>query len=405
MSEGVLETKNNLKTWITALVLLAVGFGAGFGVGQGRIKIEGGKVEINQGIPPQNADYSLLWDALEQLNSKFVDRPLDQQKLLYGAVSGLVSAAGDPYTVFFNPEEAKQFADELQGEFDGVGMEVGMRNDRIVVIAPLDNTPAQKAGILPGDEVLAINDESTAAMTIDQAVSKIRGAAGTEVKLTILHKDQKESVEIKIVRAHIEVKSVSFSTKEINGKKLGIIKMNRFAEDSKGLLDHVIDVILSGNYNGVIVDLRNNPGGYLDVAVSSASNWVEGGKTVVSEVGFGDRKKDYPAKGVTRLQSMKTVVLVNGGSASAAEILAGALQDYKLATVVGEKTFGKGSVQELTDLRGGSTLKITTAKWQTPKGRNINQEGLEPDVKVELTADDINADRDPQMDKALELLK
>lgn len=155
----------------------------------------------------------------------------------------------------------------------------------------------------------------------------------------------------------------------------------------------------------MIVDLRNNPGGYLDVAVSSASNWVEGGKTVVSEVGFGDRKKDYPAKGVTRLQSMKTVVLVNGGSASAAEILAGALQDYKLATVVGEKTFGKGSVQELTDLRGGSTLKITTAKWQTPKGRNINQEGLEPDVKIELTADDINADRDPQMDKALELLK
>ncbi|MBI3952752.1 MAG: S41 family peptidase [Candidatus Doudnabacteria bacterium] len=397
------ETKNNWKIWLAAIALLAVGFGAGLGVGQSKISLQGGKVEINKGIS-NSADYSLLWEALDELNAKFVDKPLDQQKLLFGAVKGLVAAAGDPYTTFFDPQEAKQFADELQGTFEGVGMEVGVRNEQIVVIAPLDGMPAQKAGILAGDVILGIDDISTATMSVDDAVSRIRGKAGTSVKLTILHKGKKESEEIKITRQKIEYKSVDFSTKEVNNKKIGVIKMNRFGEDTRGLLDHAVDVIVAGNYKGVIVDLRNNPGGYLDVAITSASNWVGNGDIVVKEVSFGDQVKEYKARGVTRLKGMETVVLVNGGSASASEILAGALQDHKLATLVGEKTFGKGSVQELSDLKGGSTLKITIAKWQTPKGRSINKNGLDPDIQIELTSDDLNNDKDPQMDKAVELL-
>lgn len=412
--QNLKETKKNKKYFRLAIVVvvLAAVFLAGLGLGQKRFQIKSGKVEISKGIPPQNADYSLLWEALEQLNAKFVDRPLDQQKLLYGAINGLVSAVDDPYTVFFDPEQSKQFAEELQGSFEGVGMEIGVKNEQIVVIAPLEGTPAASAGILPGDIVLAIDGESTAGMTADKAVTKIRGKAGTQVLLQILHQDQKTPKEIKITRARIEVKSVKFETKEISGppggeagKKIGVVKMNRFGEDTKGLLDHALDVILFGNYNGVVLDLRNNPGGYLDVAVTTASNWVESGKIVVKEVSYDNKEKEYTAKGVARLQGMKTVVLVNEGSASASEILAGALQDYGLATIVGEKTFGKGSVQELVNLRGDSTLKVTIAKWQTPKGRDINKNGLEPDIKVERTAKDFEEGKDPQMDKALELLK
>lgn len=403
MPETKIEKK--MPKWIPTLVLLAVFFAAGYGFGNKKLEITRGQISINRGTPSTSADYSLLWEALDLLNKKYVDQPLDQQKLLYGAVSGLVNAAGDPYTVFFNPEDAKKFAEELKGSFDGIGAEIGMKNEQLVIIAPLEDTPAAKAGLLPGDFVLAINDEPTTGMSVDQAVSKIRGLAGTEVVLTILHPGKRQPQEIRITRARIEVKSLKFETKELDGKKIGVIKLNRFGEDTKGLFDHAADVILSGNYSGIILDLRSNPGGFLETSVQIGSNWIEQGKTVVKEIDFGGAEKDYPASGLSRLKDMKTIVLVNGGSASASEIVAGALQDYKRATLVGEKTFGKGSVQELTPLKGDSNLKITIAKWQTPNGRDINKNGLEPDVKVERTPEDFEADRDPQMDKALELLK
>jgi carboxyl-terminal processing protease len=397
--------KRQFLTWPLIAVLLIAFFGMGFAAGQGKIRISSGKLEINRGTPPQNADYSLLWNALDLLNTKYVDRPLDQQALLYGAIKGMISAAGDPYTVFFDPEESKQFAQELEGTFDGIGAQLGSKDDQLVVLAPLEGTPAERAGLLAGDIILGINGESTAGMSVDAAVSKIRGKAGTEVKLTILHKGSKEAQEITIVRAKIEVKSVKFETKEVGGKKIGVIKVNRFGEDTEGLINHNIDIILAGNYSGVIVDLRNNPGGYLDAAVGIASNWVDPGKVVVREVKYNGEVKDYQASGLSRLKGIKTVVLVNDGSASASEILAGALQDYKLATIVGQKTFGKGSVQELSNLSKDTTLKITVAKWNTPNGRSIDKNGLEPDVKVELTREDAEAERDPQMDKALELLQ
>ena len=395
------------SAWYTlTAVALVIAFVLGFAFGSQKLKLNS-QLKISKGNPPpsQNADYSLLWDALDLLNSKYVDRPLDQQKLLDGAVSGMVAAAGDPYTVYFNPEQAKQFADQLKGTFDGIGAEVGIKNEQIVVVAPLDDSPAQKAGLLPGDEILEINGESTVNMTVDQAVDKIRGKSGTEVTLTILHPGKRSSQEIKITRAKIVVKSVKLEEKEVNGNKVAIIKLSQFGDDTKGLFDQAVGKILASGDKAIILDLRNDPGGYLDTAVSIASNWVDDGQVVVKEKDYKGDVKDYNASGVNRLKGIKTIVLVNGGSASASEILSGALQDYGLATLVGEKTFGKGSVQELTELKNNGELKVTIAKWLTPKDRAINKIGLDPDVKVELSAADAQADKDPQMDKALELVK
>ncbi|OGE79820.1 MAG: hypothetical protein A2660_03235 [Candidatus Doudnabacteria bacterium RIFCSPHIGHO2_01_FULL_45_18] len=406
------QTESNLspkqiRSYAIIAILFVATFGLGFVTGEGRIKIaKNGKIEITRGdIPNTSADYSLLWNALDALNAKYVDRPLDQQKLLYGAVSGLVSATGDPYTVFFNPEEAKKFTEQLRGSFEGIGMEVGKKDNQIVVVAPLDDTPADRAGILAGDIVLAIDNASTEGMSIDQAVSKIRGPSGTIVKLKILHKGQTQSQDISIRRAKILVKSVKFETKQIDNKKIVVVKINEFGDDTKGFLDQTIDKIVTGNYSGVILDLRNNPGGYLETAVSTISNWIEAEQVAVKEIGYNSATKDYMTSGVARLSGFKTVILVNGGSASASEIVAGALQDYGVATLVGEKTFGKGSVQELSELTGDSEIKITVAKWFTPKGRGINNIGLDPDIKVELTLEDLQVERDPQMDKALELFK
>jgi carboxyl-terminal processing protease len=388
---------------VIALVVLS--FVSGFGLGHNDFKVSNGKIEITKG-PDKSADYSLLWNALDLLNTKYVDRGnLDQKKLLYGAVKGMMAAAGDPYTVFFDPDESKDFSDELKGSFEGIGAQIDTKDDQIIVVAPLADSPAEKAGLLPGDIVLAIDHESTAGLNVDAAVAKIRGAAGTKVTLSVLHKDQKQPQDVTITRDKITVNSVKLDTKEVNGKKIAVIKVSRFGDDTVGLFQHDVDVVLSSGYQGIILDLRSNPGGYLDAAVDLASNWVDNGNVVVKEVNYQGQVKDYNASGLPRLKGVKTVVLVNGGSASASEILSGALQDYKLATLVGEKTFGKGSVQELSDLADNTSLKITVAKWHTPNDRSIDKNGLEPDVNVPLSGDDYKAGKDPQMDKALDLLK
>lgn len=404
--QGINLRSKRTRLYAIVFALFIVTYGLGYVVGTGRVKVESGKVNIDKGNVPNNiADYSLLWDALDQLNSKYVDRPLDQQKLMFGAVQGLVAAAGDPYTAFLNPDDAKAFKEQLSGTFSGIGAEVGVKDNQIVIVAPLEDTPASRAGILADDMILSIDSVSTQGMTVEQAVTKIRGKAGTSVLLSILHKGKTTPQNISIVRANIQVKSVKLDTKEVNGKKIAVIKMNEFGDDTKGLLDQAIDTIVRGNYSGVVLDLRNNPGGYLETAVNTISDWIDSDQVAVKEVGFGNSEKDYKTAGVPRLKGMKTVILVNGGSASASEIVAGALQDYKAATLVGEKTFGKGSVQELQELQGNSEIKITVAKWLTPKGRGINKVGLDPDIKLERTADDITNKKDPQMDKALELLK
>ncbi|MEJ0020996.1 MAG: S41 family peptidase [Candidatus Doudnabacteria bacterium] len=396
----------HVRLYAIVLVLAVAFYGLGYGVGAGRIQVQSGKLSISQGnVPNNSADYSLLWNALDLLNSKYVDRPLDQQKLMYGAVSGMVAAAGDPYTTFFDPDDAKAFTEQLSGTFSGIGAEVGAKDNQIVIIAPLPDTPASRAGLMADDIILDIDDISTQGMTVDQAVTKIRGQAGTSVKLTILHKGKTSPTQISIMRAQIQVKSVKLDTKTVSGKKIAVIKINEFGDDTKGLLDQAIDSVTSGNYSGVVLDLRNNPGGYLETAVSTISDWIDANQLALKEISYGNSEKDYTTSGVPRMKGMKTVVLVNGGSASASEIVAGALQDYKVATLVGEKTFGKGSVQELQELPGNSEIKITVAKWYTPKGRGINKVGLDPDINVVLTPADATNNKDPQMDKALQLLK
>jgi carboxyl-terminal processing protease len=352
---------------------------------------------------PSGVDFGLFWEAWNILNEKYVDASkLDQQKMIYGAISGMVKALGDPFSSFMDPEESKQFSQELEGTFDGIGIEIGMKNDILTVISPLEGSPAEKAGLRAGDKILKIGDKLTTDMTIDEAVSEIRGPKGTEIALTILHEKSNDPVNVKITRDQINVKSVKLEWKD-NG--IAVVKISKFGDDTVSGMNQAASQIVSQKAKGVVLDLRNNPGGYLEAAVDVSSNFVPKGRTIVSEEERDGGKKDYTARGGDILGNLPVVVLVNGGSASASEITAGALRDDLGAPLVGEKTFGKGSVQELEKLSGGSNLRVTIARWLTPNGDYIMEKGIEPTVSVALTDEDYNASRDPQMDKALEVLQ
>ncbi len=396
--------RNPLKsTTIIVLVAILVGYVFGFQTGKKGYTFVPKEFKIvNQADQPKTVDYQLLWDAINVINEKYIDKPVDQQKILYGAVKGAVAATGDPYTDFFEPKDLESFKTDLKGSFDGIGAEIGKKDGNIVVIAPIDDSPAKKAGIQPKDIILQVDGKSTADWSVEEAVSHIRGQKGTDVTLTIFREGKNKPFDVKVTRAQIQVKSVKWQVKDVNGKKIAVITISRFGDDTKPLFDQAVNDVLTKNINGLVVDLRNNPGGYLQTAVDLASNWVPLGKVVVTEARSQDGSQQYTANGHTRLSGIKTVVLINGGSASASEILSGALQDYKIAELIGEKSFGKGSVQELVDLRGGSAVKVTVAKWITPNGKNLNKDGLNPDVEVKLSDDDITNNRDPQMDKALQ---
>ncbi len=356
---------------------------------------------LNGDKPKETFDanmYFEVWDAIKQGH---VDKnKIKDRDLFYGSLKGLAQSVNDPYTVFMDPEAAKEFADDMAGTFEGIGAEVGMRNDIITIIAPLEGMPAQKAGILAGDKVYAINGEPTMGLTVDEAVKKIRGEKGTDVVLTVIREAGEGAKEISITRDVIIVKSLKTEMRD----GIYILKLSNFNDDTLFLFNQAVDEILEKKPKGIILDLRNNPGGYLDTSVSLASEWIEEGPIVAEQFGE-NRRSEYPARGLARLKDYKTVVLINTGSASASEIVAGALRDYKKATLVGEQTFGKGSVQSLQSLSDGSSLKVTVAKWLTPAGDFINEKGISPDVLVELTVDDINNNLDPQLDKALEILK
>lgn len=358
---------------------------------------------INQGDQPQTVDYSLFWKALDIVQQKYIDREhIDQQKVLFGAIRGAVSAAGDEYTEFFDPETLANFRTELQGSFSGIGAEIGKRNNNIVIVAPLKDAPAEKAGLRANDIIVTINGESTVDMQLDQAVSKIRGPEGSEVTLNLFREGGEETFEVKIVRAKIEIKSVEWEYKEVNGKQIAVITISRFGDDTRDLFLQAINDIRSKSVAGIVVDVRNNPGGYLDTSVEVASQWLASGKLVVTEDHSTEEDTVYNSKGYNLLGNYKTIVLLNGGSASAAEILAGALRDNNKAQLIGEKSFGKGSVQELVPLGETMAVKVTIAKWITPSGKNLNKDGLAPDIEVKLSDEDINNNRDPQLDRALQ---
>lgn len=349
----------------------------------------------------QDVDFNLFWNVWDLLKQEYVDKSkLTDKQLFYGALKGLVASTGDPYTVFMEPVVAQEFAQDLAGTFEGIGAEIGMRNEIITIVAPLTDMPAEKAGLKAGDKIYAIDGQSTVGMNVDEAVSKIRGPKDTEVTLTIYRDGQDGTKDYKIKRGVIIVKSVRT---EIKTDKIFVIKVTNFNNDTMDLFNQAVSQAVAASPQGVILDLRNNPGGYLDTAVEMASEWVEDG-VIVTEKFSEEKKNEYLARGRARLKDFPTVVLVNQGSASASEIVAGALKDYKKATIVGKKTFGKGSVQTLEDLTDGSSVKITVAKWLTPEGVNINDEGITPNVEVDLTADDYSKNIDPQMDKALEIL-
>lgn len=357
-------------------------------------------LEENEGSESE-LDFNLYWEVWNNVKANYVDKiKISDKELFYGSLKGIAESTGDPYTVFMDPSETKEFNDDLAGTFEGIGAEIGMRDDITTVVTPLDETPAKKAGLLPGDKIYAVNGEPTIGLSVSEVVKKIRGPKDTKVKLTIIRNNGKP-FDLEITRGVIIVKSVKT---EMRSDGVYVIRISNFNDDTYSLFLAAVDDILMKKPKSIILDLRNNPGGYLDTSIRIASEWIEAGPVVVEQLN-DNRRQEYPAEGLARLKDFKTVVLVNGGSASASEILAGALRDYKKATLIGETTFGKGSVQALRDLSDGSTLKVTIAKWLTPAGDFINEKGIEPEIKVELTVDDINKNKDPQMDKAFEILK
>lgn len=389
----------------TLIIVLAVVFSSGYFLGH----INQPSIEQVQGLnnkqlgQPTDVDFGLFWDAWRVIEKDYVDRNnLNRQSMVYGAINGLVKALGDPYSVFMEPTESKQFVDDMSGSFDGIGAEIGIRKDVLTIIAPLEGNPAEKAGLKAGDKVLKINDTLTAGLSIDEAIRLIRGPRGTAVTLLIARDEWEETKEFKITRDTIKIPIISWQLKD---DSIGYIRLSSFTQNSSQEFSRVVTEILKSQPKGLILDLRNNGGGYLEMAVDIASWFIPKGEVVVSE-DFGDgEKNEYRSNGYEKLNNLPTVVLINEGSASASEILAGALRDIKKTKLVGKKSFGKGSVQQLENLKGGSSIKITVAKWLTPNGFSISQKGIEPDVEVDLTSKDIDEMKDPQLDKALELLR
>ena len=386
------------------LVIISVVFGAGFYFGQAQQPALPPEGIINADLgKPQGLDFSLFWEAWKVLEENFVDQSkLDYQKMLYGAVSGMVSSLKDPYTVYMPPEDAKVFKEDVSGEFQGVGMEIGIRNSELTVIAPLEGTPAQRAGLRAGDKIVKIDDIYTTDLTSDEAVKLIRGEKGTKVVLTIFREGWTQSKEFEIIREVIEVPSLKWAMKEGN---IAYINLYQFSETATGAFNKAAAEILTSSASGIVLDLRDNPGGYLEVAQDIAGWFLERGSLVtIEDFGGSATNQEYRASGSGKLSSYPLVVLINRGSASGSEILAGALRDVRGIKLVGEQSFGKGSVQTLKELEEGS-LKVTVAKWLTPNGTLIDKEGLKPDEEVELTEDDFDKGQDPQLDKAIEIIK
>lgn len=345
-------------------------------------------------------DFSQLNDIYGLMQRNF-DGKITPQAALDGAKKGLVAAGGDPYTVYMDSSESKDLSDQLNGKLSGIGAQIGIKQNYLTVIAPIAGSPAEKAGLRPTDVIAQINGESTTGMSVDVAVSKIRGKAGTKVTLKIV-RGTTPLFDVTITRADLTIPSVTWSMKTGN---IGYIQISTFGTDTSELIVKAATELKTKGATKVVLDLRNDGGGYLDAGVVVASQFLPQGKLVVEERTDGKSKDKLKAQAGGLLVGLPTVVLINGGSASASEIVAGALRDNGAAKLVGEKSFGKGSVQEIKNLDGDAQLKVTIAHWYTPAGININKEGIKPDVEVALTNDDFSASRDPQLDKAIQLLQ
>lgn len=354
--------------------------------------------------PEQEVDIGLLWEVWRRLGVYYIDPgELEVNTLVFGAVRGMVDSIGDPYTVFMTPSENQQFQSELNGTLEGIGAELTMRDGAVIVVSPLKGSPAQRAGILPEDIITKVNGQDLAGMSLNDVISRVRGKRGTQVKLEIYHKGDIEPVTITITRESIHIPAVESRVIETASGSVGYVSLNMFGSESIPEVVEALEAFDTDKIEGIILDLRFNGGGLLDGAVDLVSLFVAEGKVVTVE--HRDQEAEVlDVKGRPMLPDMPLVVIINQGSASASEIVAGALQDYKRATIVGEQSFGKGTVQEVVDIPGGSSLRVTTARWLTPKGLNLGKKGVTPDVIVKRTAEQYQNEIDPQLDKAVELL-
>jgi len=346
-----------------------------------------------------------FWEAWSLLKENHMrDSEISTQEKIWGSIKGLAGSYNDPYTEYFTPTEAKEFDESLSGSFGGVGIDVGMKEGILTVIAPLKDTPAYKAGIKKGDKIIAIDGTSTSDMALDEAINLIRGKIGTPVTLKILRADVKEPIEVNLIREEIQIPTLDTEYSKEN--KVFTIRLYQFSSNAPQLFRNALKEFADSGTNKLILDLRGNPGGYLDVAVDLASWFLPSTKKVVVE-DYGKDREPYVFRSHgydVFTGNLKMVVLVDEGSASASEILAGALKDNNIATLVGQKTFGKGVVQEVKKLSDGTKLKVTVARWLTPKGNSIDEHGLTPDYVVPITTKDVEAKRDPQYEKAVQLL-
>lgn len=392
------------KFVILPLVILIAVAGAGYG------GYYFGLTKAKQELPPpvfnENqlaADFSLFWEVVGNVKNGFfnIEQVTDQQ-LLYGAIRGAIQSLDDPYSEFFEPSDAKKFEEDIQGSFGGIGAEIGIKNDQLVIVAPLKGNPAEKVGLKAGDKIMQVDGKETAGLTVEEAVKLIRGEEGTEVKLLIFRNGWEEAREFKIVRAVIVLPTLEYEIKD--GHILYIHLQNFNGNAPTKFYEALLDGVFDGA-DGLVLDLRNNPGGYLDVSIRIAGWFLERGAVVTKERFANGEEKALYSAGSGALKDFPMVVLVNSGSASASEIVAGALHDHRGIKLIGEKTFGKGTVQELENLKDGSVLKLSTAEWLTPNGNSIEKKGLTPDIEIKMSDEDVEAGRDPQLEKAIEILR
>lgn len=395
----------NLFQFLLILVLAVV---AGYIIGTNKISVEWKKytpiVSVASKSPPasKTLDMSLFYDVIDKINSEYYDKlKLDSKKILYGAITGALQSLDDPYTSFFPPKQNSEFKEQLAGEFSGIGAELTIsKENRVTVVAPLEGSPAERAGIKPGDFIIAVDGKDTSGWTVAKAVEKIRGKKGTEVAISVVHENGKTPIDIKIVRDTIVVKSVKGWVKQVScttlsceegiGVAVGYIRLSQFGDKTNDEWLEVVnklsvDMSKAKDFKGIVLDLRNNPGGYLNDAVFISSEFLKSGVVVLQEDGNGVRTSlSVSRKGVFTNQPI--VVLINKGSASASEIVSGALRDYDRAKLLGEKSFGKGTIQTAIDVDSGASVHISVAKWLTPKGAWVHGKGLEPDITVAYDA-------------------
>jgi carboxyl-terminal processing protease len=402
------ETKKRILEIVAIVVLGCVLVGSGGWIGwiAGRKYPEhivvSDATNIMPGASTTAADFTTFWAAWQDINndSLWIPSSTPQQRM-YGAISGMVASLGDPYTEFFDPADNNQFQQNITGNFGGIGAELGENTStEIVIISPLAGTPAAQAGLKSEDVIAAINGSSTADMNVDDAVNLIRGTVGTKVTLSILRQGWNAPKDFTITRADIEVPTVEFTMKG----DIAVIQLNEFTQDADSLFYQALQKAVNNNAQGLIIDLRGDPGGYLEVAVDLSGYFLKPGSPVVKEVGRSVPEQDYTASGSGALATMPMAILIDSGSASAAEILSGALNDDRNVPLVGAKSFGKGTVQQLENLPDGSSLKITVAHWVLPSGRILDHDGLVPNYPVTITDAQIAAGQDPQMAKALQVV-